>query len=109
MKLWVGFDPWCASIVNVISEQGRVRSQEMWLIRRSKHEEMAVYCTPTEWDQVLQSCEHAKECGWTAFMAQKEQDAHELLHYQIADLIILCGSTAIQSRNGTIISCYQKP
>ena len=61
-------------IANVVPEQ------EDNVARRchvSESKEVAVYCTRTEWEQVLQSCEHAKECGWPAFMVQKAQDTHE--------------------------------
>ena len=44
--------------------------------------------TRTEWEQVLQSCEHAKECCWPTIMAQKAQDAHEGRHFQIAEQIV---------------------
>ena len=74
-------------IANVVPEQGRERHQEMWLIHVRQREEMAVYCTQLEWEHVLQSCEHAKECGWQAFMAKKAQDAHERRNFQIAEQI----------------------
>ena len=51
----------CLQIADVVSNQVGQRRQEMWLIHVSKREEVAVCCTRTEWEQVLQSCEHAKE------------------------------------------------
>ena len=77
----------CLQIANVVPEQERERHQEMWLIHVSKREEVAVCCTRTEWEHVLQSCEHAKECGWPTFMAQKAQDAHERRNFHIAEQI----------------------
>ena len=56
----------------------------MRLMHASKREEIAVGCSQNDWKQVLQSCEHAKECGWEAFMAQRAQEAHEQWHLQIA-------------------------
>ena len=47
--------------------------------------EIGVYCSRNEWKQVQQSCEHAKECGWPAFMAQMTQEAHDCRHLQLAE------------------------
>ena len=77
----------CLQIANVVPEQGGQRRQEMWLIHVSKCEEGAVCCTWTEWGQVLQACEHAKECRWLVFIAQKVQDADEHRNFQIAEQI----------------------
>ena len=52
----------CLKIANVVPEVGGDHQQEMWLIHVSKCEDVAVCCTRTECEQVLQSCEHAKEC-----------------------------------------------
>ena len=77
----------CLQIENVVPEQAGQRFQEMWLVHVSKHEEVAVCCTQEEWEQVIQSSEHAKDCGWPAFKAKKAQDAHECRHFQIAERI----------------------
>ena len=53
-----------------------------WFIHVSKREVIAVCCSQNEWKQVLQSCEHAKECCWQTFMAQKAQDEHQRRHFQ---------------------------
>ena len=57
-----GVSPESVQIANVVPEQGGDHQQEMWLIHVSKCEDVAVCCTRTECEQVLQSCEHAKEC-----------------------------------------------
>ena len=61
----------CLQIANVVHEQGGECHQEMLLIHVSKREEVAVCCARMKWEQVLQSCEHATECGQPTFMAQK--------------------------------------
>ena len=76
-------------IANVVPEQEDERHQEMWPIYVSKHEEVAVCCcTRTEWEQMLQSCEHAKECELPTFMSQKAKDAHERRHFHITGQIV---------------------
>ncbi len=70
----------CLQIAHAVPEENGRRYQEMWLIHLAKNHNVTVYCTSTEWEQVLQSCGHVKECGLVAFMAQKAQDAHESRH-----------------------------
>jgi hypothetical protein len=55
--------------------------QEMWIINSPKHE----YCTPTEWDEVKQSFEQVKECGWATFLAQLTQMRRARRHLQIVE------------------------
>ena len=52
----------CLQIARVVPEEGGDSKQDMWLMHVSQREEVAVCCTRIEWEQVLQSCEHAKEC-----------------------------------------------
>ena len=75
----------CPKIAGVLPDEGNERKQEMWLIQASEHHEIAAFCSQNEWKHVQQSCEHAKECRWATFMAQKAQDAHKSRHLQLAE------------------------
>jgi hypothetical protein len=55
----------------------------MWIINSPNHEPVGIYCTPTEWDEVKQSFEQVKECGWATFLAQKAQMGLARRHLQI--------------------------
>jgi hypothetical protein len=44
-----------------------------------------IYCTPTGWDEVNESFEQVKECGWTTFLAQLAQMRHARRHLQIVE------------------------
>ena len=75
----------CLTIASVLPDESNDHKQEMWVIQASDRDEIAVFCSRNEWEQVQQSCEHAKECGWPTFMAQKAQDAHDRRHLQLAE------------------------
>ena len=61
----------CLKIAGVIPDEENDSKQEMWLTQAREREEIAVCCSQNEWKQVLQSCEHAMECGWATSMAQR--------------------------------------
>ena len=61
----------CLKIPSVLPDESNDSKQEMWIIQASDRHEIVVFCSRNEWKQVQQSCEHAKECGWATFMAQK--------------------------------------
>ena len=54
----------CLKIASVVPDDSNDRKQEMWVIQASVSlsDEIAVFCSRNEWEQVKQSCEHAKEC-----------------------------------------------
>ena len=63
------------------------RRQELWVLHVNDRRDLAIYGTRNEWTQVKQSSDHAKECGWATFLAQKAQEEHERRHAQIAEQI----------------------
>ena len=75
----------CLTIARVIPDDDGDWRQEMWVLQVTDRREIAIYGTRNKWKQVQQSSEHAKECGWATFLAQKAQEEHERRHAQIAE------------------------
>jgi hypothetical protein len=78
----------CLQIANVIPDmECDDRKQELWDMHLPNSFFFGIFGTHAHWKQVMISFEHAKECGWTAFMSQKAHNNHESRHSRIEEQI----------------------